>query len=202
MMPQPKGNKTMTKFTFKETTEDTALEVQTAPISRIIVPVNNINKIKISIFHNAKHSKMPPRVGEVDFYFKDEQEFCKDKHLKLRNNLSKLVNIRYKLPQDFNSEGVPEWYAQGFNNCQEFEQASDNTVLHCKLGKKETRYENILGTLLSVETDAQIGSPPVALLQLAYANGGFNEGVNQKFNLTKFSSKGNSDIYYGVFSLC
>lgn len=189
-------------YTFEEVNEDAGLEVQTAPICNDIVPLSDVKKIKISIYHNSSNSHMKPHVGEVDFYFNNTHDFAPEKHLKLRNNLSELRNIRYKLPKNYNQHGIPEWYEQGYANCEQFEESSSLTVKHCKLGKKNMRYENVLGTLLSVESDMVLGKSPVALLQVGEPSPkGFIQGINHKFTLTKTSSKNNTDIFYSVFNI-
>jgi len=190
------------------------LVAQRTPIADKIIQLEEVVKIRLAVYDNAAHSPHEIHTGryvaEVDIMFRDHRNIWGSTDIKLRNNLSKVENIKYKLPADW---GFTEpWYKAAFHRAEQWAQSQTAPVLHAKLGRRDTvmgkhkiekRYVNIVGTLVSVVMEKQ----PRMLLQLAEVNldledsaEAFTDGVSDEFVLEQSTeTKNGMKLYYATF---
>ena len=207
-----KGN-TMKKFKKSNSNE---LVAQSTPIADKIIQLEEVVKIRLAVYDNAARTPHEITTGryvaEVDLMFKDDRNnVWLSNDIKLRNNLSKIENIKYKLPADWGF--TEQWYKTAFTAAEDWAKAQTAPVLHAKLGRRDTvmgknqiekRYLNIAGTLVSVALE----NPPRMLLQLADINldlgdtaEAFSKGLADEFVLEEATeTKNGMKLYYASFS--
>ena len=126
------------------------------PISDKVVDTTAVRSIKLGVFHNEDHL-----TAQIEFGFDVEQQGWQTDTVKLTNNLSKLNNIAYKMPADF--DWAKKWYDGVIGKCREFKKYTGSDY-HTKLGYRfHSRYHTIPFTWFSYDPVTHLGLLQVSI---------------------------------------
>jgi hypothetical protein len=145
-----------------------ANQVQSTPIAKRLIEPSHMEQMRIALYRNGPQNANPYAL-EVRIKNDIRTGGWDTNEILLRNYLSGLYNIKYKVPSQWR-ESCQEWFSDAFKNAGEWEKNQPKThlTLHCKLGarirdeKNNERYNNIAGIFASVH----IRPEPVVLLQI------------------------------------
>lgn len=164
-------------------------QVQSTPIAKRLIEPDHIEQMRIALYQNGGNNPNPFAL-EVRIKNDIKTGGWDTNEILLRNYLSSLHNIKYKLPTQWR-ESCQEWFTNAFTKAAEWEkqQPKQFHILHCKLGarirdeKNNERYNNIAGIFGSVVISPQ----PVVLLQIGDYNQDtrvFEDCITEQFELT------------------
>ena len=132
---------------FKQQEKKPAVET---PIADKIVQTDQVKSIKLGVFHNTDQL-----TAQCEFSFDVDQKGWATDCIKLTNNLSKLNNIAYKMPADF--DWAKEWYDSVIAKSRAFNKFTGSNF-HTKLGYRfHSRYHTIPFTWFSYDPVTNLG---------------------------------------------
>jgi len=114
------------------------------PISDKVIDTTLIRSIKLGVFHNQDML-----TAQIEFGFDVQQPGWETDIVKLTNNLSRINNIAYKMPAEF--DWAKDWYDAAIAKAREFNKYTSSNC-HTKLGYRfHSRYHTIPFTWFSYD---------------------------------------------------